>query len=90
MQHFGLAPAVVLHRLFVMASGLVRRIHRTSVSQERQAAGGTPVNRDVQGTADAIYDVVDQFLRYRIGAMAPRLGPATWWIAARRAVEVSK
>jgi SAM-dependent methyltransferase len=89
MQHFGLAPAVAMHRLFVMAAGLVRRIHRNSVSQERQAPGGTPVNRDVQGTGDAIYDVVDQFLRYRIGAMAPRLGPATWWIAARRAVEVS-
>jgi hypothetical protein len=27
-------------------------------------------------------DSVDQFFRYRIGSLAPRIGPATWLIAA--------
>jgi SAM-dependent methyltransferase len=88
MQHFGLAPAVIMHRSFVLAAGLIRRLRRKSLSEGRKTRCSTSGNREFhQGTVDAIYDVVDQFFRYRIGAIAPRLGPATWWIAARPALD---
>ncbi len=81
MQHFGLAPVVVLHRARIFAARSARALQlRTSGN----ASGRPPeiAGAAATGTTD-LYDSIEQFVRYRIGKFAPRLGPATWLIAAR-------
>src|SRR5262249_12317207 len=89
-KHFGLAPAVALHQSYAVVARIIHSLSRRSDCERRRAPATASVNRGVQQrTAAAIYERLEQFFRYRIGAFAPRLGPATWWIAARRAGEFS-
>jgi SAM-dependent methyltransferase len=81
MRHFGLAPAVVLHRASVAAARIIGSLRRRSASDKESVVGSALQQRSI----DLFYDRLDQFFRYRIGAVAPRFGPATWWIAARPA-----
>jgi SAM-dependent methyltransferase len=89
MRHFGLAPGVVFHRSYVGAARLVRRLHPKCASQRIDAFRAASTGSVVRRRAAAIYEWVSQFFRYRVGAVAPRIGPATWWIAVRPAMEVS-
>jgi SAM-dependent methyltransferase len=81
MQHFGLAPAVALHRARVFAARCARTLQpRTSGTSPARPPG---IGRTSETGASGLYDSIEQFVRYRLGKVAPRLGPATWLIAAR-------
>jgi SAM-dependent methyltransferase len=73
-RHFGLAPAVTALRARAVIKKVLARTGREDAAmfEGSERAG---MHRAVER--------VDQFLRYRVGALAPRLGPATWLIAAR-------
>jgi SAM-dependent methyltransferase len=58
------------------------RQHAASKDERPQFVGGPRKESNV------IYDAIEQFFRYRIGRIAPRLGPATWLIAARPRQEI--
>src|SRR5262249_35759674 len=74
MQHFGLAPAVALHRSRVLAARVIRFMLR-------KRAGRSNCDANRQHSSHGIYELAEQFLRYRVGAIAPKIGPATWLIA---------
>jgi SAM-dependent methyltransferase len=76
MRHFGLAPAVALYHSRVVAAQFLRPSLRRPHSSP--AAAAVPGNLD-------FYSRLEQFFRYRVGAIAPRFGPATWFIAAQPA-----
>jgi SAM-dependent methyltransferase len=88
-RHFGLAPCVLLDRCRDVAASGVHALRRAGRSIRAKAAV-TPANQaDAAAEAGprqriaALYQRADQFVRYRIGAVAPRIGPGTVWIAAR-------
>jgi SAM-dependent methyltransferase len=86
MQHFGLAPAVALHQWHVLAGRLLRALSRITPSAGRPASNA--ISDAARKESNVIYDAIEQFFRYRIGRIAPRLGPATWLIAARPRQEI--
>jgi SAM-dependent methyltransferase len=72
-RHFGLAPSV----LFTGSVVLLARLARSTV----RPAGVPESARRLISTA-SFSDRVEQFLRYRAGAIAPRIGPGTLFVAA--------
>jgi SAM-dependent methyltransferase len=87
IRHFGLAPAVALYRSRVIATKWMQRIR--GCPSEQQNPITPPANSESRRHAERAYECLEQFFRYRIGAIAPRIGPATWLIAARPADEFS-
>jgi SAM-dependent methyltransferase len=83
MQHFGLAPAVALHQAHVSAARLIGSVRRRFSGRERNFGSSELFPRSEIARADAVYDIFEQFFRYGIGSIAPRVGPATWFIAAQ-------
>ena len=80
MRHFGLAPAVALHYSHFAAGQLFRKINpRVFQTTHRASRAAVPSRTSL---APEWSDSVDQFFRYRIGSLVPRIGPATWLIAA--------
>ena len=80
MQHFGLAPAVALHQSRVLAARAIGSLRRTLTTRNTTHASRAIPNR--RQRLDTTYEILEQFFRYRLGAITPRIGPATWLIAA--------
>jgi SAM-dependent methyltransferase len=80
MRHFGLAPTVALHYLHFAAGKLFRKMY-PQVFGTKHRADASSVSSHTSSAQDWS-DSVEQFFRYRIGSLAPRIGPATWLIAA--------
>ena len=70
-KHFGLAPQVLMRRVAGFAG---RFVSRGGASSESRSSGHA---------LDGAYARLDAFVRYRIGAFAPRIGPATLFVLAR-------
>ena len=87
MRHFGLAPAVATRRSRLLAARFLHDVRKIIRSFTKPASNGTP--GPVQKQCNMLCDSIEQFIRYRIGRIAPRIGPATWLIAARPRPEIS-
>jgi SAM-dependent methyltransferase len=76
-RHFGLAPGVLFYRSMVLLARTARR-WRSGPKGPKLASAGGPVTTPIATTLSRI----EQFFRYRVGAIAPRIGPGTLFVAA--------
>src|SRR2546426_3108690 len=89
LRHFGLAPCVAFYRCRVLLARLLRVLVTRSPSAGVSTALAPDLGRTVsggetfRGQLEEWFGRADQFFRYRVGALAPRLGPATLLVAAR-------
>jgi SAM-dependent methyltransferase len=74
LRHFGCAPSVLYCRSMVLLARLARSVLRPPARQKR--------SERATGWNGSIFDQVEQFFRYRVGALAPRIGPGTLFVAA--------
>jgi len=90
-RHFGLAPCVALYRSRVLLGKVVRSLlgpGRNGPSPgdppaTRLAGGNDKVRKELRRHMEDSFTHMEQFFRYRVGAVAPRIGPGTLLVAAR-------
>jgi SAM-dependent methyltransferase len=78
VRHFGLAPSVILG---VAAHWSWKLLHVVNPGHQRSMAVEARPERPA--ALDRAYERYAMFVRYRIGAFSPRIGPGTLFVVAR-------
>jgi hypothetical protein len=77
-RHFGLAPSVLFYRSMALLARAARKWRGPKAPAATSAVGSPPTTTN----AEAALCRIEQFFRYRVGAIAPRIGPGTLFVAA--------